>query len=57
MSDVTSPIGLLLAVLAAQGRRARREQGASAVEWSIIAAIGVGLVICVVAVLLGALDG
>ena len=36
--------------------RARREEGASAVEWVIIAAIVVGICIAVAAILKGALE-
>lgn len=51
MTNVTSLIGRLLAAVDAP-RRARSETGASAVEWAIIAAIGLGVVICVVGLVL-----
>jgi hypothetical protein len=52
LSNLTSLVGFLLAVTDARPRRARAEAGASAVEWSIIAAIGLGLCICAVAAVL-----
>lgn len=53
-----SPLSALgFAVLVLQGRlaRARREDGASAVEWVIIAAIVVGICIAVAGILRSAL--
>jgi Flp pilus assembly pilin Flp len=56
---VTRPsllVGHLLSVLDVRRSRVRAERGASAIEWAIIAAIMLGIVISVVAVLVGALD-
>jgi Flp pilus assembly pilin Flp len=56
---VTRPsllVGHLLSVLDVRRSRVRAERGASAIEWAIIAAIMLGIVISVVAVLIGALD-
>ena len=50
-------ISYLLLSLDLHRDRARREEGASAVEWVIIAAIVVGLCIAVAAILKGALEG
>lgn len=49
-------VGHLLSVLDVRRSRVRAERGASAIEWAIIAAIMLGIVISVVAVLVGALD-
>lgn len=51
-----SPIGFCLLVLEGRLARARREEGASAVEWVIIAAIVVGICIAVAGILKSALS-
>lgn len=56
MSHASVLVGHLLAVLGSDRSRVRDERGASAIEWAIIAAIVLGIVISVVAVLVGALD-
>lgn len=56
MSHASVLVGHLLAVLGSDRPRVRDERGASAIEWAIIAAIVLGIVISVVAVLVGALD-
>ena len=56
MMHPTSSVGFLLAVLRRCFGRTRPERGASAIEWSIIAVIILGIVISVVAVLVGVLD-
>jgi hypothetical protein len=56
MVHPTSSVGLLLAVLRRRVEPVRPERGASAIEWSIIAVVILGIVISVVAVLVGALD-
>jgi Flp pilus assembly pilin Flp len=50
-----TPIGFCLLMLDGRRARARREDGASAVEWVIIAAIVVGICIAVAAILRNAL--
>lgn len=50
-------ISYLLLSLDLHRDRARREEGASAVEWVIIAAIVVGICIAVAAILSSALEG
>jgi len=58
MSNLTNPLTPLgFCVLMLEGRitRARREDGASAVEWVIIAAIVVGICILVAGILRSAL--
>jgi Flp pilus assembly pilin Flp len=60
MSNFVNPLNPLgFCMLMLQGRlvRARREEGASAVEWVIIAAIVVGICIAVAAILRTALVG
>jgi Flp pilus assembly pilin Flp len=57
MLNPASPLGFLLAVLDVRVRRARSEEGASAVEWVIISAIVVGICIAIAAILRGALEG
>ena len=52
-----NPLGFVLLVLEGRLERARREDGASAVEWVIIAAIVVGICIAVAAILRTALVG
>ena len=58
-SEVFYAMGVIT-FIRARADRARREgfneRGASAIEWAIIAAIVLGIVISVVAVLVGALD-
>jgi Flp pilus assembly pilin Flp len=54
--DPTSPLGFTLLVLEGRLGRARREDGASAVEWVIIAAIVVTICIAVAAILRTALE-
>jgi len=56
MPHPMSLVGLLLAVVSRRADRPRAERGASAIEWSIIAVIILGIVISVVAVLVGVLD-
>lgn len=51
-----SVLGVLLAVLGPREEREHPERGTSAIEWSIIAVIILGLVISVAAVLVGVLD-
>ncbi|MCD9154993.1 Flp family type IVb pilin [Aeromicrobium duanguangcaii] len=50
-------IGFLATMLGARIDRARREEGASAVEWVVIAAILVGICGVVAGILVGALQG
>jgi Flp pilus assembly pilin Flp len=50
-----TPIGFCLLVLEGRLARVRREDGASAVEWVIIAAIVVGICIAVAGILRNAL--
>ena len=50
-----TPLGFCVLMLETRLARARREDGASAVEWVIIAAIVVGICIAVAAVLRTAL--
>ncbi len=60
MSNVVNPLNPLgFCLLMLEGRlvKARREDGASAVEWVIIAAIVVGICIAVAAILRTALVG
>jgi Flp pilus assembly pilin Flp len=60
MSNFVNPLGPIgFCVLMLEGRlaRARREDGASAVEWVIIAAIVVGICIAVAGILRNALVG
>jgi Flp pilus assembly pilin Flp len=52
-----APIGFCVLVLQGRLARARREEGASAVEWVIIAAIVVGICIAVAGILRNALVG
>ena len=52
-----SPIGFCVLMLQSRLARTRREDGASAVEWVIIAAIVVGICIAVAAILRTALVG
>ena len=52
-----NPLGFVLLMLEGRLERARREDGASAVEWVIIAAIVVGICIAVAAILRTALVG
>jgi Flp pilus assembly pilin Flp len=52
-----APIGFCILVLESRLARARREDGASAVEWVIIAAIVVGICIAVAGILRNALVG
>lgn len=52
-----TPLGFCLLMLDSRRARARREDGASAVEWVIIAAIVVGICIAVAAILRTALVG
>jgi Flp pilus assembly pilin Flp len=52
-----NPIGFCLLMLEGRLVRARRDDGASAVEWVIIAAIVVGICIAVAAILKTALVG
>ena len=51
------PIGFCLLMLEGRLSKARREEGASAVEWVIIAAIVVGICIAVAGILKSALVG
>ena len=53
--STTSPIGFCLLLLEGRLARTRREDGASAVEWVIIAAIVVGICIAVAGILKSAL--
>ena len=50
-----TPIGFCVLMLEGRLARTRREEGASAVEWVIIAAIVVGICIAVAGILKGAL--
>lgn len=50
-------LGFLVTVLGARLDRARREEGASAVEWVVIAAILVAICAAVAVILRGALEG
>ncbi len=52
-----TPLGFCLLMLDGHRARAQREDGASAVEWVIIAAIVVGICIAVAAILKTALVG
>jgi Flp pilus assembly pilin Flp len=52
-----APIGFCVLMLEARLARTRREEGASAVEWVIIAAIVVGICIAVAGILKNALVG
>ncbi len=52
-----TPIGFCVLMLEGRLARTRREDGASAVEWVIIAAIVVGICIAVAGILKGALVG
>ena len=52
-----NPLGFCLLMLEGRLVRARRDDGASAVEWVIIAAIVVGICIAVAAILRTALVG
>ena len=52
-----TPIGFCVLMLESRLVRARREDGASAVEWVIIAAIVVGICIAVAGILRNALVG
>ncbi len=52
-----TPIGFCVLMLESRLTRARREEGASAVEWVIIAAIVVGICIAVAGILRNALVG
>ncbi len=50
-------LGFLVTVLGARLDRTRREEGASAVEWVVIAAVLVAICGAVAAILMGALEG
>ena len=52
-----TPLGFCVLMLEGRLARARREEGASAVEWVIIAAIVVGICIAVAGILRNALVG
>jgi Flp pilus assembly pilin Flp len=52
-----TPIGFCVLMLESRLARARRDDGASAVEWVIIAAIVVGICIAVAGILRNALVG
>jgi Flp pilus assembly pilin Flp len=52
-----TPIGFCVLMLEGRLARTRREEGASAVEWVIIAAIVVGICIAVAGILRNALVG
>ena len=52
-----TPIGFCVLMLESRLARTRREDGASAVEWVIIAAIVVGICIAVAGILRNALVG
>ena len=52
-----TPIGFCVLMLESRLTRTRREDGASAVEWVIIAAIVVGICIAVAGILRSALTG
>ncbi|MET0837868.1 MAG: hypothetical protein ABWY19_03740, partial [Marmoricola sp.] len=52
-----TPIGFCVLMLESRLVRTRREEGASAVEWVIIAAIVVGICIAVAGILRNALVG
>ena len=52
-----TPLGFCVLMLESRLARTRREDGASAVEWVIIAAIVVGICIAVAAILRNALTG
>ncbi|MEO7942869.1 MAG: hypothetical protein ABIR34_05655 [Marmoricola sp.] len=52
-----NPIGFCVLMLESRLARTRRDDGASAVEWVIIAAIVVGICIAVAAILKAALVG
>ena len=52
-----TPIGFCMLMLESRLARTRREDGASAVEWVIIAAIVVGICIAVAGILRNALVG
>jgi Flp pilus assembly pilin Flp len=52
-----TPIGFCVLMLEGRVARTRREDGASAVEWVIIAAIVVGICIAVAGILRNALVG
>ena len=52
-----TPLGFCVLMLETRLARTRREDGASAVEWVIIAAIVVGICIAVAGILKGALVG
>ena len=52
-----TPIGFCVLMLEGRLARSRREDGASAVEWVIIAAIVVGICIAVAGILRNALVG
>jgi Flp pilus assembly pilin Flp len=52
-----TPIGFFVLMLESRLARTRREDGASAVEWVIIAAIVVGICIAVAGILRNALVG
>ncbi|KHL11247.1 hypothetical protein CLV56_3063 [Mumia flava] len=57
MFNPLSPLGYLLTMLDVRIRRTRSEEGASAVEWVVIAAIVVGICILVAGFLRDALEG
>ncbi|MFD1827763.1 MULTISPECIES: hypothetical protein [Mumia] len=57
MINPLSPLGYLLTILDVRWRKARSEEGASAVEWVVIAAVVVGICIAVGGILKGALEG
>ena len=52
-----TPLGFCVLMLESRLARSRREEGASAVEWVIIAAIVVGICIAVAGILKAALVG
>lgn len=55
--NAATPIGFMLMMLDVRVHRVRRERGASAVEWVIIAAIVVGICLAVAKILTDALKG
>jgi Flp pilus assembly pilin Flp len=57
MINPLSPLGYLFTILEVRWHKARSEEGASAVEWVLIAAIVVGICIAVAGILRQALEG